>query len=57
MVVSTVEIQDGASSQAHISLVPSVEHELGIARSGAQSLNIPETPLFGTDGIRGRVGE
>lgn len=52
MVVS-IGIQDAALPVA-IPLAPkSVEH-MGIA--GGEGLNIPN-PLFGTDGIRGRVGE
>lgn len=45
-----------AALPAPISLAPQSLEHIGIAESGTQGLNIPDS-LFGTDGIRGRVGE
>ncbi len=41
-------------------LSPELTHSaqgLGVAAGGMEPLALPATPLFGTDGIRGRVGE
>lgn len=57
MVKSPVGIQDAASQDSTLSLAPAVSPELTDSAQGLGAIVLPATPLFGTDGIRGRVGE
>lgn len=66
MVQSPAGIQDAASQASSRSVAKAGYPELGqtfdyglgaLTESGAQRFDLPATPLFGTDGIRGRVGE
>jgi phosphoglucosamine mutase len=66
MVTSPVGIESAASLVPSQSLVQAADSELvvtadqqlgALAENRVQHLVIPATPLFGTDGIRGRVGE
>ncbi len=56
MVKSVIGIQDAASQNFTWSLAPAVSPELREPDQGLGAI-VPAIPLFGTDGIRGRVGE
>lgn len=66
MVTSPAGIQSAAVPDSNWSSAPAVtsesatssDNELGgVAEGSMQRLTLPATPLFGTDGIRGRVGD
>ena len=49
-------LQNAASQDSTWSLAPAISPELTAPAQGLGAI-VPATPLFGTDGIRGRVGE
>lgn len=57
MVTSPAKVQIPASSISIPSQLVEIDSPMGVLSSGGELHPLPATPLFGTDGIRGRVGE
>lgn len=57
MVSTPVKTESSGRSELGLSLVPIVKSPQAIPNNGYHSIALPSTALFGTDGIRGKVGD